>query len=122
MGETKAYDLGRFQRLVGVDGKRVSGTFMVLSAKNSRQMWVTTVDVVVWDEGHNSGRVLHSQDLTASVQDGEADLHERSIASNKVDDVLDVWDEMKAALVAAAEAAKFDASGSEIPNSSADTR
>lgn len=104
MIETRAYDMSKYQRVIGFDGDRISGTFHVLASSGDSEAWVKPIDMQIWDEGHHSGRILYSNDLTASVLDGEADLREHMIASNKLADVQAVWDEMKAALVTIVEA------------------
>jgi hypothetical protein len=105
----ESYDMGRFHRLVGVDGPRVRGTFVVMGTKNpDKEVWVKAHDVVIWDEGHNSGICFYSNDLTASVKDGVAELSKHMVKSSLLADVEDVWDEMLEVLVAAVEGAKFD--------------
>lgn len=104
----KTYDLSRYQRLVGVEGGLVTGTFAVLLPVGGRDrtVWVRTHDVTVWhDPEHRSGRVLYSGDLTGSVQGGVAEISEHMIGARVRDDVLAVKDEMKAALVAVVAAA-----------------
>jgi hypothetical protein len=109
MSETRAYDMSKYQRVIGFDGDRISGTFHVLASSDDSEAWVKPIDMQIWDEGHRSGRILYSNDLTASVLDGEADLREHMIASNKLADVQAVWDEMKAALVTIVEAFRLAA-------------
>lgn len=106
--EIKGYDRGKGFRLVLVEGPRVHGTFAVLKAYPDREAWVTAHDVTVyWDDERRSGRILYSNDLTGSVKDGVAQLEKHSVASNKLADVEQVWDEMLAALVVAAGSADF---------------
>ena len=106
--EIKGYDRSNTNRLVSVEGPRVRGTFSVLKAYPDREAWVTAHDVTVyWDDERSSGRILYSKDLTGSVKDGVARLEKHSVASNKLADVEQVWDEMLAALVVAVEAADF---------------
>lgn len=112
----QAYDLGRFQRIVQVDGSRIRGKFQVLSARDDRdEAWVSAIDVTVYaDDDRSWGRVFYSNDLTGSVKDGVAQLSKHMVASNKLHDVEDVWDEMLAVLAAAAAAAKFDEQSQDV--------
>lgn len=104
---TRAYDMSKYQRLVGVDGRLISGTFAVsMPLGEDRAAWVKTHDVVIWDEGHHSGRCLYSNDLTGSVKDGVASLSKHMVAERIRPDVEDVWDDMLAVLVAVVEAAQ----------------
>lgn len=106
--EVKGYDRGSSFRLVLVEGPRVRGTFAVLKPSTG-DVWVTAHDVTVYDgEDRTSGRVLYSNDLTGSVKDGVAELSEHMVASSKLADVRDVWDEMLRALVVAVESAKWE--------------
>lgn len=100
----KAYPLSRYQRLVGISGGLVTGTFKVLRARVGDRAWVETVDVTVSDdEDHRSGIVLYSGDLTASVENGVADLRDYMIhPDTKRAAVLAAEDAMRAALVGAA--------------------
>ena len=103
-----AYDLSRYQRLIGVDGGRVTGTFWATTpvGGKDRSTIVETVDVLVWhDDEHTSARVLRSGDLSASIQDGDVDLRLHMIADDRRADVQDAWDEMVDALSAVAVAA-----------------
>ena len=108
MNNLKGHDLGKYQRLIFVEGERVRGTFHVLLGfgPGSQRVWVKPFDVTVYaDEAHTWGRMLYSQDLTASVEDGEVQLKEHTINSDLLDTVRDVWDEMLAAIAAAVTAA-----------------
>lgn len=99
-------DMSKFWRLVCVSRSRVSGTFWV-SRRGDRptdRTSVSTVDVVVWDEGRHWGRTLTTKDLTAWVNDdGTVDLPKHMIREDVRDDVEDAWDEMLAAIKVAAE-------------------
>lgn len=94
----RAYDYSAHKRIVIVEGERVRGELVVLLGKRT---WVNPLDVTIWDEGRNSGRVIYSGAFAASVEDGVCDLPEHMIRSDRRDDVLEVLDEMKAACVAA---------------------
>jgi hypothetical protein len=96
----RAFDMSRFERVIAVESERISGSFVVLGGDRLKETWVTAHDVVIWDEGHNSGRVFHSDDLKGSVRDGKANLSRRMVASDRLADVEEVWDEMLAILVA----------------------
>lgn len=100
----KAYDLSMYQRVIGVEGSRVSGQFKVLTMRDGSEGWVSAIEVTVWDEDRRSGRLLYSNDLNASVKGGEVKLSKHMVASNKLADVEAVWDDMIAAILAAFEA------------------
>jgi len=104
--ELKAHDMGRFQRLVLVEGPRVRGTFAVLLSPSDRDSWVKAHDVVIYDESHHSGMCFYSNDLTGSVKDGVASLSKHMVAPRLLADVEDVWSEMLEAMVAAVDAAR----------------
>lgn len=109
MSEIHAYDLGRYQRIVQVDGNRVRGKFEVLYARDGREFWVSAIDVTVYaDEARSWGRIFYYGDLKGSVENGVASLSKHMVSSDRLADVEDVWDEMLEVLVAAAGAAKFN--------------
>ena len=106
MAEVTAHDMGRYWRLVDVDGGRVTGTFWVSLNRADRVQYVRTVDVIVWDDDeHRSGRTLYSDSLTAFIEGGEVRIPEHMIREQVRADVLDEMDAMKAAIRLAAEAA-----------------
>ena len=109
MADVTAHDMGRYWRLVTVDGGLVTGAFWValpLPAHRNQSVHVKTVDVIVWaDERHTSGCCLDSADLTAFVDDGEVRIPEHMISKQIRWDVLDAMDAMKIAIRLAAEAA-----------------
>lgn len=113
----QAYDMTRYQRIIGVSDGRITGSFHVNGTDDRREVWITAHDVVIYDEGHHYGRVFYSNDLTGSVKDGVAKLSKHMVASNKLAEVEDVWDDMLAVLVAVAEA--FWASAPEEANQDA---
>lgn len=108
MSEARAYDMGKFWRLVSVDGGRVIGTFWVSVPEGDREGHVKTVDVTVWDgPQRNWGRVLYSHSLTAFVKGDEVRIPEHMIDKEVRADVLDAMDDMQNAVrlsVRAAEA------------------
>lgn len=113
MSEPHAYDMTRFQRIIGVDGGRVTGLFHVLST-HVGDYHVQPIDVTVWDSDdgdHTSGRVLYSGDLTAFVKDGVVDIPPHLVSSAKHDDVLGAMGAMESAVLAVTKA--FAGSGSE---------
>ena len=100
-------DMSKFWRLVSVTRPRVSGAFWVARRgdRPTDRASVATVEVTVWNEGRQWGRVLTTKDLTAWINDdGTVDLPKHMIRSDVRDDVEDAWDEMLAAIKAAAEA------------------
>ena len=101
----KAYSMDRFWRIVGVDGGRVTGMFVVVLSTIARdpRVRVYPLDVKVWhDDEYTSGRILYGQDFTAWVLDDDVELPRHMIASNKRADVEDAWEPMLAALRAVA--------------------
>jgi hypothetical protein len=109
--EVKAYDMGRFWRLVSVDGGRVTGTFWVTLPDERGRAHVKSVDVVVWaDDDHTSGRVLYSDSLDVFVEGDEIRVPEHTIRERVRDDVLDAMDDVlnaaRLALAAAAEVSR----------------
>lgn len=109
MSEQRAYDMGRFQRIVGVEGPRVRGSFRATSTKKGDKVHVSPIDVTIYDEGHNSGRIIRDDDLIAFVKpDGEVDIPKHMLRENTRYDIEDVWDEMASAVRLVAEAAQFE--------------
>ncbi len=110
MTDEKAYDLGRFQRIVGVEGPMVHGNFTALSTRDGSDTIVQPLEVTIYhDESHHSGRILTFGELTAWVHpDGSVDMSKHSIREDKLAEVESVWDEMVAAVRLVAEAAKFE--------------
>lgn len=105
----QAYDMGRFWRLVSVDGGRVTGTFWVSHNADGEPHSVRSVDVTVWaDEQHSWGRTLYSDSLTAFISGDEIRIPKHMIRERVRDDVLDAMDAMtnaiRLAVAAAAEA------------------
>lgn len=100
-------DMSEHWRLVSVSSHRVSGTFWV-SRRGERptdRASVATVDVTVWNEGRHWGRVLTTKDLLAWINDDDTvDLPKHMIRADVRADVEDAWDEMLAAIKAAADA------------------
>lgn len=109
MSEQKAYDLGRFQRIVGVEGPRVRGNFIALATADGQTIHVSPIEVKIWDEGHHSGRIIRPDDMTAFVKpDGEVDIPKHMLRENTRYDIEDAWDEMVSAVRLVAQAAQFE--------------
>jgi len=101
----KAYSMDRFWRIVGVDGGRVTGTFVAVipAGRLDDRTMVTPLDVTVWhDDEHTSGRILYGKDFVAWVDGENVNMPKHMIASNKLADVEDAWEPMLAALRAVA--------------------
>lgn len=99
-------DMSKFWRLVSVNSPRISGTFWVCRRgdRPSDQTSVQSVEVTVWHEDRHYGRSLGSKDLLAWIEnDGTVKLPKHMIRSDVLPDVEDAWDEMLAAIKAAAE-------------------
>lgn len=99
----KAFDLSKYQRLIGVESDRIRGNFYALATKPGERIWIHPTDITIWDEHHLSGRTLYSGDLSGSVEDGVATISKHMVNSSKLADVEDAWDEMLAVLVLVAE-------------------
>lgn len=96
----RAYDMSRYQRLIGVSDGPVTGTFKVSPPIRDGHTTVESHDVVLWDEYHNGGLVLHSDDMTCFVDDGVASLAYYN--TDKEADILAAWPDIKLAVEAAA--------------------
>lgn len=91
-------------RLVHVSGP-VRGTFWV-SYGFKGAVRVQAIDVTIWCADAGRSRVV--RELYACVEDGQVDIPEHMIGSEVRDCVLDRLDDMKAAVLAAAEAVTWD--------------
>ena len=71
----RGHDMSRYWRLVSSDGGLVTGTWWVTRPDERRggEQHVKPIDVIMWDEGRHHGLVLHSEDFTAFVRDGEVE-------------------------------------------------
>lgn len=105
----KAYDLSRYQRLIGVESERITGTFKVLLPVGGRRatVHVTPVEVRIWDSPEkHSGRILHYPDFTAFVDGEDVSIPLHMVNSDKRADVQEAMDELERVLLAVAERAK----------------
>lgn len=104
MGAVKptAYDLSRYQRLIGVEDGRVTGKFLVLGGLRRNASYVTTVEVTAWyDDEHRNGMVFYSDDFTVKAEKGEVGFP-RVPSDNHRALVEELADEFKAAVLAVA--------------------
>lgn len=102
----KAYDMSRFQRVIGTDG-RISGTWVALSAREGRdELIVKPHNVVIYDDNRTFGMVLGESDLTAFIRNGNVDIPKHMIGERVLHDVEDVWDDMLALMGLVSEAFK----------------
>lgn len=96
----KAYDLSTYQKVISTSGGRVTGTFVALrppSSELDKKVWITAHEVTLWDtHEHKFGRMLHSGDLSGSVQDDVVTIH--NIKPDARDDVVDVQDDLEEAM------------------------
>lgn len=104
----KAFSMGRFHKLVAVEGERVRGTFAVLLGQPGKPTYVKPFDVTVYDEGRHSGIVFYSGDMVGNVIDGVASIQERSITDSKRWDARDAWAELCDAIAAVVEIAEAE--------------
>ena len=67
----KAFDMSKYQRVIGSEG-RVSGKWCVSGGvgRNPDHLYVTPIDVTVFDETKSWGRVFYGGDFTLTVEDG----------------------------------------------------
>jgi hypothetical protein len=68
-----AHDMSRYWRLVINEHGLVTGTWWVTRADRRGEQHVRPIDVIMWSEGRHSGLMLHSEDFTAFVRDGEVE-------------------------------------------------
>jgi hypothetical protein len=108
-GETQAYDMGRFQRVVGGDSDRITGTWRTLKSDRAEAL-IWPLDVIIWDSpSHNSGITFGMRDFSATVSDdGEVDISDYSLSDNKKADLRSVMDELVPLLVTVAQAAHYE--------------
>lgn len=99
-----AFDLSRYQRLIGVDAGRIQGEFYVLGGVTSEKVWIRPINLTIWNEHRTAGRVFYSNDFSASVEGDKVNLPKRMITPSLLADVEDVWDELMVVLVKVAEA------------------
>lgn len=107
--EINAYDLGRFQRIVGVDAPNISGNFRVLSLKDERQEHlVWPIEVTLWFDSRRWGRTYISEDFSARVKNGETDFTAKDVRrEDKRAEVQELEEELRQVIVAAAAAAVY---------------
>lgn len=102
----KAFDMSKYQRIVGVSDGRISGKFAVLlPVGEGKGAWVTPIDVTIYDTDRRFGIVFYSDDFTANV--GEFVSIGRVTASKR-HDLDEVREELEATLLAVVEAAKSE--------------
>ena len=92
------FSLDRTFKVVGTDG-RIRGEWVVVLPPSGRgdTVWISPHEVVIYDEGLNSGVILGRRDLTAKVSQCVAELS--LMSSNRRDDVEEVREELLALLV-----------------------
>jgi len=99
----KAFDLSKYQRVIGSDG-RVSGSWKVLGGvgRDPEHLYITPIDVTVYDETRSWGRVFYSGDFTLTVQDGVVELSGPRDES-KMHDIRDAQTEFDATVLMVAD-------------------
>lgn len=107
----KAFDLSRYQRLIGVESERIRGNFYALSTEVGGRIWIYPTNVTIWDERRLTGRTLFSGDFAASVRSGLPRISKHMINPSLLAAVEDVWDEMLAVLVLVTETFEAGAVG-----------
>lgn len=97
--QPKAYDMSRYQRVIGTDG-RISGKWIVFEGRKPREgeiqeYIVKPIDVTIYDDTRLFGRTLNPGDLTAWVDAvGNARIPEHMIAEHIRPEVQEVWNEL----------------------------
>lgn len=105
---SNVFALNRHHKVIGTDG-RISGQWVVLLGDGGRTTWITPHEVTLYDEDLRSGIVLHSDDLTAGVEDGVARIG--WITGRRQDDVKAVRGELEPLLVEIARVAATENEG-----------
>lgn len=118
--EMKAYDMGRFQRLVGGESERASGMFRTLSMKDDRnETLVWPIDLTLWmgEEGYRRrwGRTYGPDDFSAKVKDGVVELDPQRVPATKRAEVEEVLEELKALILAVSQAACYQETDPALP-------
>lgn len=100
MSELKAYDMSRFQRIIGNDGDRVQGTWQALhTGSHGTEVLVWPVDVRVYaDAEHSWAQGISRGDFSARITDGVVDLRPSDVQESKRAICQDSWDELVAVL------------------------
>jgi len=107
MGDVRAYDMSRFQRIISTDGGRIRGSFRALTTgKHGDEVLIWPIEVTVEFDGGTWGQMLYSHDMTATVRGQEVDIPKHMIAERKLATIEDAWDDMTAALLAVATVAR----------------
>jgi len=103
-----AFDMSEYEKVIGVSDGRITGNFVALVPTTrdgkDRRIWITALDVTIWDEDRRCGRCFYSNDMKGSVLNGVAEISKRMIAPDRLADAEEVWDELLAVFVAVAEA------------------
>ena len=106
--EIKAYDMGRFQRIVGVEAPRITGMFRVLSMKDEREeTLVWPLDMTIWFDNKHWGRTYDADDFTAKVKAGVVNLDANDVRDSKRAEVEEVIEELRAVILAVSKAAAY---------------
>jgi peroxiredoxin family protein len=115
----KAYDMSKHWRLINVeaspdDDVKVSGTFWVSQGLRNDEVQVKAIDVQVWYERRQYGRVI--REMFARVDaDDVVKVPAHMIDDRVRDDVLDNIEAIKAAVLAVARVEWRPLAASEVP-------
>ena len=105
---TKGHDMSRYWRLVRNDSGLVTGIWWVTRPDRKGCQHVKPIDVVMWSEGRNHGLVLHSEDFTAFVTDGEVEpINVRARHDHVTHEAMGRRDEIEAAVLAVVAAVEW---------------
>lgn len=118
----KAYDMSRFQRVIGTDG-RISGKWCVLGGvgRDPDRLIVQPIEVAVYDEARSGGRVYYSGDFTVVVA-GAMVAFSGPRNESKMFDIDDASHEFEIALRAVAGAYRNSAPTSPDSSTEGDTK
>lgn len=102
----KAYDMGRYYRVVGNEGSRIRGTWVVMKSPRDGERFVYPHDVVIWDEAGRGGMVFRAEAFTATVTAEGVVIG--GIGGHAKHDLEDARDELIVVVRQVAEAAVFE--------------
>jgi len=111
----KAFDLSKYQRVIGSEG-RVSGSWKVLGGvgHDPERLYITPIDVTLFDETKSWGRVFYSGDFTLTVEGGVVALSGPRDES-KMYDIRDAQAEFDATVLLVAEAFRKSVDWADTP-------
>lgn len=92
----RAFDMSEYQRVIATEG-RVRGTFVVHSSDNHGIFKIDPLEVILYSEEGNWGRVCYYRDFNVKIKDGVARVG-NDLNSKKEADVEEFRDLIDATL------------------------